>query len=279
MASTEVLDPDQQAYRQHFKIIDKYLVEYELEEVLDVQDPTKKTKRGYIVYIDQANDCDWKDERDHNVIFGPDGRKEFASAIGKLNVAHALPCSNLLEHEMLIFKKMIGAGYALALNGNFDSIDSLIAEATQYLKSRNKEQSRRFFLESSGIMAIITIVSWGFVTLCKSICYQDWIAGVCMGVLGAFVSIWMRYGRMSFTGLSSKYLHYLEAVSRMFVGGIFALVVLYAVSCHLLFSDMNSTYHEYAFPIAGFLSGFSERLVPSLMERMYNKEDNKEQDE
>lgn len=266
----EIVDKDRQACRDHFKIIDKYLIEYELEEITDPNDSSKSEKRGYVVFIDYQNDCDWKDERDHNVIFGADGRIKFAQAISKLNVAHAQPCNNLPEQELLIFKKMIGAGYALAINGDFDSIDSLIQNATDYLSLRNKECARKYFLSASGIFAIIVIAFWILAKFCFHLDYLDWISGICMGFLGSFVSIWTRYGKMSLTGLSSKCLHYLEAVSRMFVGGIFALVALYAICCHIVFPELDADYHFAVFALAGFLAGFSERFVPSLMERLSN---------
>ena len=102
----EFIDADRQECRDHFKIKDKYLIEYELEDAPTQENP--KRKIGYIVFIDYQNDCDWKDERDHNKIFdGEEDRKKFAKAICDLNVAHATPCNNLSEEEILIFKKMI----------------------------------------------------------------------------------------------------------------------------------------------------------------------------
>lgn len=267
---SEEVDADRQSCRDHFKIIDKYLIEYELEEVDDPKDATKKIKRGYVVFIDNQNDCDWKDERDHDTVFGTEGRTKFARAISKLNIAHAQPCNNLPEDEILVFKKIIGAGYALALNGEFATVEPLIKEATDYLRLRNKERARRYFLLASGLVALAVILFWVFSKFWWQLLYQDWIAGICMGFLGSFVSVWTRYGKMSLTGLSSEFLHYLEAVSRMFVGGIFALVIMYAIRCHIVFPEIDAKYHMPVFALAGFLAGFSERFVPSLMERLSN---------
>lgn len=266
----EFIDADRQECRDHFKIKDKYLIEYELEDAPTQENP--KRKIGYIVFIDYQNDCDWKDERDHNKIFdGEEGRKKFAKAICDLNVAHATPCNNLSEEEILIFKKMIGAGYALALNGEFESIPPLIEKATEYLRLRNKECARKYFLVSSGLVAMAVIIFWLCAKFWLQLSCLDWITGISMGILGSFVSIWTRYGQMALTGLSSRCLHYVEAVSRMFVGAIFALVILYAICCHIVFPELDANYHHPLFALAGFLAGFSERFVPSLMERLSNE--------
>ena len=202
----EFIDADRQECRDHFKIKDKYLIEYELEDAPTQENP--KRKIGYIVFIDYQNDCDWKDERNHNKIFdGEEGRKKFAKAICDLNVAHATPCNNLSEEEILIFKKMIGAGYALALNGEFESIPPLIEKATEYLRLRNKECARKYFLVSSGLVAMAVIIFWLCAKFWLQLSCLDWITGICMGILGSFVSIWTRYGQMALTGLSSRCLH------------------------------------------------------------------------
>jgi hypothetical protein len=264
------IDRDRQAMRDHFHIVDKYLIEYSLEDVVDANYPDGK--KGFVVFIDQENDVDWKSEYDETKYGGLEGEKRFYSCICQLDIAHATPCYNLDEERILTFKKILGAGYASAINGDFEQVPKVIDEALKFVQNRNAEKAREYFLTSSGIFLVIVIIIWVIFGYNKNLIPNSWSSGICMGVMGAYVSIWTRYGKEVFTGLSSKRLHYLEAISRLCVGAIFAIVVMLAMNCKLIFHDIASQYETFAYPFAGFVAGFCERLVPSLMERITKNE-------
>lgn len=271
----EYIDKDRKAMREHFGIKDKYLIEYCLEDVSEAEKGQYKDgKKGFVVFIDDQNDIDWKSEYDPSVRYGgEDGAKKFESAIARLNVAHAHPCNNLSEENILIFRKMLGSAYVLAICGEFEGIDATIKEAVNYVTHRNAEAARKFFLTSSSIISIVVCIAWAYIHLHTSCEYKPWVAGIAMGVLGAYVSIWIKYGKKKLTGLSSKPLHYLESATRLFVGSVFAMVAMFALECNLILPSIDSTSLLYAYALSGFLAGFCEQFIPSLMEKISNHDD------
>lgn len=271
----EFIDEDRKAMRMHFGIKDKYLIEYFLEDVSgDDKKNYKDGKRGFVVFIDEEDDIDWKSEYDSSERYGgEDGAKKFESAIARLNVAHAHPCNNLSEENILIFRKMLGSAYVLAICGEFDGIDNIVKEAVNYVTNRNAEVARKFFLTSSSIISILVCIVWAYIHLSTSCEYKPWVAGIAMGVLGAYVSIWIKYGRKKLTGLSSKWLHHLESATRLFVGSVFAMVAMFALECNLILPMIDSANRLYVYALSGFLAGFCEQFIPSLMEKLSNHDD------
>lgn len=253
-------DVDQERYRAFFKIEDRYLIQYRIDE-------TKQ--EGFIVFLDEEYDIDWVDTRTN--FFSDEEEKVKQQWIAKLDAVHMEPCSNISEEDRLTFKKKLAIGYELVMVKCFGDVQAVIEECYRFVKSRNREVSRSLFLLASAPMAIIAIaviildidvIKW----------HQAWVTGFCTGILGAFVSIWTRYGKKSMTGLSSRWLHIAEALCRLLVGAIFALVAIFAVKCGLLLSNIDVSLMIYTSALIGFVAGFSERFVPSLVEKIAKDE-------
>lgn len=253
-------DVDQERYRAFFKIEDRYLIQYRIDE-------TKQ--EGFIVFLDKEYDIDWVDTRTD--YFSDEEEKVKQQWIAKLDAVHMEPCSNISEEDRLTFKKKLAIGYELVMVKCFGDVQAVIEECYKFVKSRNREVSRSLFLLASAPMAIIAIaviildidvIKW----------HQAWVTGFCTGILGAFVSIWTRYGKKSMTGLSSRWLHIAEALCRLLVGAIFALVAIFAVKCGLLLSNIDVSLMIYTSALIGFVAGFSERFVPSLVEKIAKDE-------
>jgi len=255
-------DKNQEEYRSFFGIKDKFLIQYSMDS---------NKNFGYIVFIDFEDDIDWVDKRD-------DKYWDSASSLcrdiwlAKLNAAESQPCTNLSETDKLQFKKLLGGGYLLALQKQFDAIQDIINESLSFLRARNNEVTRRLFLKYSGIAALIIVL----MLFANLLCLQwklSWSSGIAMGVLGAYVSIWLRYGRLTFTGLSSKCLHLLEVLSRLFIGAISATIALCSIKCGLLLPHLVQNSELYSFIVVGFVAGFSERFIPSLVEKITNMQE------
>ena len=79
------------------------------------------------------------------------------------------------------------------------------------------------------------------------------------------LSIWSRFGKMNMTGLASKDIHYLEAFARLFCGEIFAFVAILFIDTGLVLKDITVSNPWAYHCIVGFIAGFNERFVPSII--------------
>lgn len=251
-------DENQKKYREQFGIIDKFLLNYEDER--------------FIVYIDGENDIDWVEISGFNG-FSEDERKQFYEAVAKLDRAQAYPCMLLKEEYVLSFKRILGAGYVAAFHKSFDTIDETIKEAKNYVRHRNLEKARQIYLSWAGIITMVAILFLLFMYYSPLLQFlsKDVTAGIVFGVTGAYFSIWMRYKDLLMKGFSTRSLLAIEAISRLFVGGLSAYVVYLAYQCQIVFNLLSSIDGFYVCSFLGFLGGLCERFVPSLVESFANK--------
>lgn len=258
----ETVDENRKEYRKRFGIVDKYLIGLDYN-------PKNEDDNGYIVFIDYQNDLNYIDFRN----IGDDIKEKQLQWIAKLQHAEASQCKHLPENQQLDFKRMLGAGYIHVLNENYDEIDDVIGEAKAYLKRRNREHSRYIFL-TSGLPAVTIAGIVGLILYLTGV-YNPWYFGIIFGIMGAFVSIWTRYGKVQFTGQARCTLHILECYSRITIGTIFAFIAMASIKCQLILPELtepNPTDHEqlYAFILVSFIAAFSERFIPSIVERITN---------
>lgn len=263
------LDNDQERYRAYFGgITDRYLIHHEY-------DPDLEKKNGYIIFIDREYDIDFIDYRED----GGDSpnQKEMNRAVARLQIAEAVPTKHLPKNVQLEFKRILGTAYINAFNGNFEDIAEIISVADDYLKKRNREFSRNIFL-SSGLPAACLAFLFGLLlytgVLGSSVSRNPWYFGIIFGVLGTFVSIWTRYGKVNNSGMGGYWLHILECISRISIGIIFSLIAMVAVRCGIVLPSLQGNEELLAFILVSFIAAFSERFIPSVIEKITQNEGN-----
>ena len=258
------IDQNQKEYREFFHIKDKVLIYYEKNDAKN-----EAEKEGYIVFINMQDDLDYVDLR-NKAEWTPDEKKEFQRWLGKIQTAEVTPCINLPWEQVLAFKQYLAQGYLQILQRDFSGIQEIINDALLFLKQRNVEKSRQLFLESAGLVAFVAAV------LGLSLYFAGyrvlWVYGILFGILGSFVSIWTRYGKEEMTGLASVFLHVMESISRLFIGAIAAVVAMFAIRGGLMLAVGEGPGTFFLTCVFGFAAGFSERFIPSLLEKFITKE-------
>lgn len=267
-------EPEKESLRELFNVECDYLVEYnyELQTTTNPDDSVVEKAVGYVVCLDPENDIDWKDTRDKSV-WSADDQKSWSKCISQLDDAHAEPTGHLDEETVRTFKKKLAAGYVLCFEKNFDEVDSVIKNALDFLRKRNMEESRKIFLIASTIMASVVFVLWSINQGLSHTITDKWSLALLMGVLGAYFSIWTRYGKLTFKGLSSICLHWLEALTRLIIGAISAVVMVLALDCRFIMPEFPKDMIPYIYGLIGFAGGFSERSVHTLMDKIVESKD------
>lgn len=243
-------------YREFFGINEKYLIDCRI---------IRQPKEGYVVFIDEENRLDYIRVKG----FPEEDDREAIKQIAKIKLAEAVPTTHLPKHVQLEFKKCLGVGIVHALNSQYDDIPKIISEAQEYLRQRNQEFSRQMMLQS-GIPAVLFAFVVGYVLYMYDN-RNPWMYGLVFSIFGAFASIWMRYGKVQNTGYGERFLHALECNTRIVVGMIFSIIAMIAIKCRLILPNLEGSDELYAFIIAAFVAAFSERLVPSILERLVER--------
>ena len=254
----EPYDENQRAYRATFGIVDKYLLNYVGDK--------------FIVFIDRDNDIDWVENTDFSG-FSEDEKRQFYATIAKLDRAQAYPCMLLNEKHVIAFKRILGASYVAAFQKSFEGVDETIEEAKKYVRHRNLEKARQIYLSWAGALTLIALVFLSSVHYWQDLSNLSKEVSSCVvwGIAGAYFSIWQRYEDLLMKGFSTRRLLAIEAVSRLFIGGIAAYVVYLAYQCQLVFSLLSNIEPIYTCSLLGFIGGIFERFVPSLVESFANK--------
>lgn len=257
-----IIDQNRKDYQKFFGVeeSEQYLIYYTMDE---------DAKTGYIVFIDNENDLDYIDKRDKST-WNPAEIQSFQRCLGKLQQAEASPTLNLSHKQILAFKQILGRGYLQILEKDFSEVDTVIKDALQYLRQRNIEAARELFLTCAGTIALVAAIAGLILYFTGN--RNVWLYGILFGILGAFVSIWTRYGKEEMTGLASRSLHYMESISRLFVGAIAAVIIMFAIRSGLMLAIGESSNLFFIYCVFGFAAGFSERLLPSLIERIIKNE-------
>ena len=257
-------DDFQRHYREVFGgIVDKYLISYEEG---DGENPYR-----LIVYIDAENDIDWiiKNEK---ATLSPEILQKRSLSLAKLDIAQSTPCLNLTDSVIMTFKKMLGAGYDAALHDNFEVVDPIIDQALQFIRERNREQGRFWVLLSSTLLVSLSCIVVGKLIMMHC-CHEEWLLGILMGILGAYISIWSRYGKLDLTGLAMKQLYIWESFTRIFSGAIFSAFGICLLKSEILFQDFVHEHLTFGCMIIGFIAAFNERFIPSIVEKIAKNEE------
>ncbi len=170
--------------------------------------------------------------------------------------------------------EMLACALAQAFDGDYDTAEMFIAKADEYYQSISTERARKCSLITTGIVAAILSAVLAMMMLhhggARCIPHYQWMFGIYMGAMGAGVSIWQRYGKTEFTGYASQCFYMCEVGARIAVGMTFSIVAIAAIKEGWISSNMlgAGSMTTLGMMLTGFISGFSERLVPAMAEHL-----------
>lgn len=233
----------------------------------------------YIIYLDKNDRLRCTESGDITKMEHYDYEKDNAAVV-RIRQAENFPTAIMLGKYRRMFLYKLGLAHEMRYNGCYDQVEPLVLDAQKFAAERNMSATRMWTLFVASVwalMAVLLIVmihylvpSWGdneFLDILKS---QGMFAGL-MGFLGGYTSLWLRYRSLCELTFGGHMTVAMVTTCRLLIGSIFAYIAVLAMRSGLLFSTFDG--HEAAVGIISFVAGFSERLIPSFIQRLAKNED------
>ena len=184
---------------------------------------------------------------------------EAMSLVGQI---HALHSSTRTRRQA---KRLIAHAMARAFAQRTpNDTRDFFSEARAFILTRRTESTQLTYLAAStSITAVIFLVSTltgELATINSDLSY--WAAAT-FGVIGAFLSVLLRFRELPITSYSSRLYALYGGFIRMILGGGFGAVLLLLLKAGLLLTIAAK--NPAATALCSILAGFSERFVPDLL--------------
>lgn len=230
-------------------------------------------EQEYIVFLDVDKELDW---------YLTDSGEEKAK---KNNFYSILTDIAIISHKpsnMQLSKKqkqqmncLLGNALVQAIEGRKGAAKKSVEEAENYLVEREYEITRKWFVEfSSLIFGILLILYLIFINKnLGSDAIVQYVKYFCYGAVGVFMSILQNNSNINAKCTAGKALVFCEIFSKFVVGMISSIIAITAFKAGVFMTTLVEESHKKEFILLlGIIAGFSERLVPSLIQQIENEE-------
>lgn len=230
------------------------------------------------MHIDTNGRLDWETtpDFDKEIAGRPDDRRQMLGKVkGEISLAEAAPLqvySNEIKHHFL---KLLGEALVHWIEGEVETSRKMVQGALGYLRDRNEETSRRWYLSaginSAALFCIVGILAWLYrnevITILGYNGFMLFLAACC-GAVGAMLSIIVRIGNLKFSASAGRGLHCLEASSRVSAGAISGVIVFLAIKSELLLSSfLHGQGNSMLLFLAPLAAGAGERMATSIISK------------
>lgn len=221
--------------------------------------------KQYIVFLDGDSEVDFEttDAYDSEHSQHKEQLDMVYSRIEELE--HRPAVQYLSPKHQKTFVRLLGNAVAAELSMAETVAGQTLQVAEQFLKQRTTEISRCWLLLSSFGVFVSSWVLW------KLHFRQDFML---FGCLGAFFSILCKTGKLEYDCEAGVFLNVLEILSRFVAAAISAFLAEQLFKADLFFTALKTT--PGVLPLIYFVAGFSERLVPSIVTTLGEKEKTEE---
>lgn len=229
----------------------------------------------YIVFLDSQLDIDWitsnnYDEENKN------NKAYIVDILSKIENLQHEPTVSFLSYSMKKnFKCLLAESLVYVFDNQFELANSSIEKSKKYIRNRNFEISRKWHLQYSLLFMLVFI----FIAVCIIINKQylselfnistekvSRYIYIVFGAIGASLSIIQKTGKRYYNAESGRYLHALEAVSRLIAGMISSLFAICLIQLDLVFTNFKTIGEpNQGMIIISIIAGFCERFVPSMI--------------
>lgn len=158
--------------------------------------------------------------------------------------------------------------FKLKLIGTKINPDIIFNELEEILNSQFSARIRLSFM--SGIMFFSIFFSIALVVLTANIpTMSSYFHAMLLALAGSFVSILQRHNSIRITPSMNAMATAIESLSRICIGLVFGFICVLLANSELALANFKSNQH--ALLIFSFISGFSERFIPNMLDTVSKK--------
>jgi hypothetical protein len=223
---------------------------------------------GHIVYLDQDQIVQWQINQNYGPF--PQG---FGPVLSLVGYVESLAKVVLSDAQRGPVQHLLGEGVARLIdNRDPRAAREIISKAQDIVSGPARF---RYIIGASGPAIIACIILIAFSTITQFVQFtlqpdvRDVIATVCMGAIGAFLSVLSR-SRTIEVDLSAPVLQqYTEGLFRGVVGLMGGILVALAIKANIIAGFIDKLEKGIAvFMLLGLVAGASERIIPGLVRRI-----------
>lgn len=245
----------------------------------DIKYLIRYRSQKFVIFIDWNNGFGWETADSMDEIMTSE---EMNIALSEIEQLINQPCVKYFDSrkkkELYV---LIGSAMAYALGQDYNVARVCREKAAQYIDARKYEITREWQLFFCiGLLGICSILFLFLNRFVKDICgffalnLEEFRRALfCFwGIVGASFSIIQSAGKTFYDCQSGRLLSFLQIFSKILAGAISGIIVIYLFEMGLIFNNFKGTAPNACLVILCIIAGFSERLVPSIMDKFCEDE-------
>ncbi len=238
-----------------FNDVDKFIEEYE-----DELQSTISSGPDFAIYRMKDDRIQWT----HNKLTDP-----LRKAVEEFGALQSLARSTLSSSQRNSISTLLASSLSSAFrNKEISETTDYFDKARKFVHSQieNSLKIQIFYVSLFTTLAMQILLLIGYLIFNNGLMY---FAGASAGVFGVMVSSLQRNNKTKMDPYSSQIGLYSEGISRIFIGVIFGIFIIFCAKSELALAPFKDDI--YALVCFAFISGFSERFVPDLMSSVAGK--------
>lgn len=230
---------------------------------------------SFLVWVDDELEVDWET---NTFCLGNSGN-HFEEVLNRAAMVESIPFEHLNKKHQKSFKRLVGEGIARGLANQHRSAFTALDSAENYVRSRNQETSRMWYLTGSALLTVlfglVALITWSYQTNAiefKSGPLSRLFFACGAGALGAQLSIMIRMHKLDLDPEAGRWAHYWEACSRVIAGFLFGGLAALVTQLDIIKLNFHKSDMSTAILLISALAGLSERFASSIISQVQPRE-------
>ena len=237
----------------------------------DIKTLLQYQDNGYAVFIDIEGDLDWETKGEYDDKLNTKEANEILMEIDMIQRQAGFKYLSFADRESIVWQ--LGRSLILTLNMYNDLASEMIEETKKFFLNRKMETTRKWQLFIAIILFISILLAIVSIDVCFDYEVRYWAHCMLYSSLGVLLSISYKTGNMRHDCGAGKCLNILQIITKYIVGYIGALLLIFLHNNGFIFNVLMTSDTEFTLMALGIISGFSERLAPSLIEEISSRKD------